>query len=295
MDDSERFKLLSGPYVAPPAKRGGVLECEHRGREVRVMGISDGRIQWPYAALPRGIPSLILCGDLIRAVKVESSIAISHWWGVSPTTVWKWRKALGVPPINRGTRRLYEDYHPEKLPDDVASVGRENAKTPEALAKMAAALAGRPAHPNTREGLLRGARKPMPESARAELAERNRRQWAEGGMGPIRAWTPEEDALLGTDLDKLIADRIGRSASSVTWRRKKLGIPRFEGWRESVSAISKAAAKRIARADSRWTPEMDALLGTDADPRIAEKLGVTVDLVRKRRKRLGVPAFTRRA
>lgn len=246
MEDSERFKLLNSPYVAPRAKRGDVLTCEYRGRDVRVLGISDALIQWPYNALPRGIPSLILCGDLIRAVKAESSIAISHWWGVSPTTVWKWRKALDVPQVNQGTRRLYEDYQPEKLPEEIAATGRENAKTPEALAKMAATLTGRPAHPKTREALMRGARKPMSASAKAALAERNRRAWAKGGIGRLRAWTPKEDAILGTDLDKVVAERLGRPASVATWRRKKLGIPRFAGWRESVAEIAREAAKRKA-------------------------------------------------
>ena len=40
-----------------------------------------------------------------------------------------------------------------------------------------------------------------------------------------RPWTPAEDALLGTDLDTVIAARIGRHIATVCVRRQKLGLP----------------------------------------------------------------------
>ena len=39
-------------------------------------------------------------------------------------------------------------------------------------------------------------------------------------------WSPNEDALLGTDTDRAIAEKLGRSSVAVTNRRKKLGIMR---------------------------------------------------------------------
>ena len=42
-----------------------------------VAGISDAPIQWPFAK-KRGNRSLILCGDLIRAVTVEAAVAVGH-------------------------------------------------------------------------------------------------------------------------------------------------------------------------------------------------------------------------
>jgi len=39
-------------------------------------------------------------------------------------------------------------------------------------------------------------------------------------------WTKEDDALLGTDTDRVIARRLGRTSVSVSNRRKKLGIAR---------------------------------------------------------------------
>ena len=82
MIDSERFKLLYGPYVAPKCRLGDKLPCEYRGREVTVKGMTDAPIQWPCARR-NGNASPILCGDLIRAVRTESEIAVAYHWGVS--------------------------------------------------------------------------------------------------------------------------------------------------------------------------------------------------------------------
>jgi hypothetical protein len=38
-------------------------------------------------------------------------------------------------------------------------------------------------------------------------------------------WTDKEDALLGTDIDRVIAAKLKRSSTAVSNRRVKLGIP----------------------------------------------------------------------
>src|SRR3954463_12796269 len=88
MNDAERFRLLYGPYVAPKCRVGDTLPCEYRGREVAVGGMTDGRVQWPRARGP-GRRAPILCGDVIRAVRSESEIAVAHHWGVCTATVKK--------------------------------------------------------------------------------------------------------------------------------------------------------------------------------------------------------------
>jgi hypothetical protein len=40
-----------------------------------------------------------------------------------------------------------------------------------------------------------------------------------------RPWSSADDALLGTDIDRVIARKLGRSSVAVSSRRKKLGIP----------------------------------------------------------------------
>jgi hypothetical protein len=71
---------------------------------VRIVGLSDGRIQWPIGYGPGG-RSLVLYRDLARAVKRETAAAVMHWFGVGPCTVWKWRLAMGVRSTE-GDQRL---------------------------------------------------------------------------------------------------------------------------------------------------------------------------------------------
>jgi hypothetical protein len=62
-------------------------------------GENEAPIPWSVWKKPgrsTGRTSLVLFKDLARAVRRESEVAICHWWGVCPTTVWKWRKALGI-------------------------------------------------------------------------------------------------------------------------------------------------------------------------------------------------------
>lgn len=59
-----------------------------------------------------------------------------------------------------------------------------------------------------------------------------RREWArDRRLQAARVWTPEEDALLGTDRDAVIAERIGVSLQMVSLRRKKLGVPSWASGR----------------------------------------------------------------
>jgi hypothetical protein len=42
-----------------------------------------------------------------RAIRRESALAICHHWGITPQTVTKWWKALGIGPVTEGTHRLH--------------------------------------------------------------------------------------------------------------------------------------------------------------------------------------------
>src|SRR5437667_19622 len=81
---------------------GAFLFCELRGT-VKVGNYSDGPVPWP---MKWGTRSLILCGDLVRAVEQESAMAVGYHWGVCLTIVSRWRGALDVDPITVGTHRL---------------------------------------------------------------------------------------------------------------------------------------------------------------------------------------------
>ncbi|MBY0528015.1 MAG: hypothetical protein K2R98_31750 [Gemmataceae bacterium] len=152
MNDAGRFKLLHGPYRTPRCRVGKTkLLCELRGW-VTVQRLSDGRIPWPQTIVGRN-RAFILTGDLARAVERKSATAICHWWGVTAQTVTKWRKVIEVPQVNEGTRRLYVEYTPERLPPEVQERARAKANGPAANAKKAAARRGRLMHPNARAAL----------------------------------------------------------------------------------------------------------------------------------------------
>lgn len=193
----DRLALLYGPYAAPVVKRGDALPCERLGRDIEIGGLSDAPIQWPYA-LKTGRRSLILCGDLVRAVQVESEIAIAHWWGVGLTTVWAWRKALGIGRTTSGTSRLHRDYKPAKLTDEATARGRSKALTPEAIAKNAEKHRGKPSPPQTRAALLAAVkgRKQSPDHIRSRVESykatvRGRRE-STGAEKPMPAVPPSQ-------------------------------------------------------------------------------------------------------
>lgn len=151
-------ELLAGPYSAPQCRSGDWLDDEIDGA-LQMGGWSAGRIAWPRRK-KTGRASLILCGDLVQAVRLESVEAICYWWGVSPTKVWQWRRALGVGRVTDGTRRLLKER--TGVPSDAAARGRALASLPSALARMAETKRGRVAHPNTAAALRAAAKNPKP-------------------------------------------------------------------------------------------------------------------------------------
>lgn len=164
--------LIGGPYTAPVCYAGDWLDDAVRGR-VQVGGWTAAPIAWPRRK-KTGRAALILCGDLERAVRTESVDAVSYWWGVGATTVWAWRKALGVGRVTPGTRRLLQER--TGVPEAAAALGRQRARTPESLAKMAQSKRGKKASPATRAALLAAAKasKPPGWGARANAWMRSR-------------------------------------------------------------------------------------------------------------------------
>jgi hypothetical protein len=246
MKDSERYKLLHGPYAVPRVQKGDEMLDVVRGEYVRVGGYTAAPISWPRLR-KNGRASLIVTEELARAVRHESEIAISHHWGVGVVTIWSWRKALGVPRVNEGTQKLYEGYSPEKLPEWVAAEGRANAATKEHSQASADRLRGKPAHPVTAEALRKSASKRKPKAHRENIGKSQERYWL-SLMEPlpqelVRAvveyrkvapapspgvrWHQCEEAVLGKGPDRVIAALLGRTRASVTLHRTKLGIPAF--------------------------------------------------------------------
>ena len=76
MNEQDRVKLLYGPYQAPRCNVGRLLRCRIKG-DVRVAGLTDAPIVWPFALQQGGggRPSLILCGGLVY---VLSELLMNH-------------------------------------------------------------------------------------------------------------------------------------------------------------------------------------------------------------------------
>lgn len=95
-----------------------------------------------------------------------------------------------------------------------------------------------------------------------------RRQMDGGKVRKLKPeWTLEEDRLLGTKPDQVLARKFGRPVSAVRHRRWK---------------------KRI-RVKKDWRPEDDKILGTRKDREVALLLGRSQTNVAWRRKKLGIP------
>lgn len=93
--------LLDGPYTSPNVKIGNAIVCAVRGA-VEVRGWHDkGAIGVPLGGVKGTRWSIVVSHDLLRALYVETSIAIQWYWAVSEPTVANWRRALGIE--SRGT------------------------------------------------------------------------------------------------------------------------------------------------------------------------------------------------
>jgi hypothetical protein len=105
----DSYELHHGPYHPPPLHRGDRATCLFRDGDVIVTGWSDARIPWPRCRrldTHGGGSGLLVDEELARAIRLESSLAIQHWFGVNNSVVWRWRKALCVPRFNEGSARL---------------------------------------------------------------------------------------------------------------------------------------------------------------------------------------------
>ena len=279
MNEQDRVELLYGPYQAPRCKVGRLLRCRMRG-QVRVGGITDAPIPWPRVRQlgGNGYPSLILCGDLVRAVQLESATAVAYWFGVTAQTVTKWRRVLGVEPLTKGTSDLLRRWSPETVGTDEAKEKlREATQRPLRNAKIAGARRGKPRPQQVIDALRKAnvGRKASVET-RTKMSEAHKQRYQENPH-PL-SLTTEQVALLGTAPDAEIGERIGKPAKAVHFHRKKLGIAAF-------------VKRKPLSKPPKWTPAKDALLGTAPDHIIARKLRCSPLSVFNRRRKLGIPPF----
>ena len=109
-------KLLFGPYCTPIVQIGEEIECLVSGKFWKVGGYSDAKIMWPVAKRA-GRRSLIVYGDLAKAIMLESAESIMYHFGVGHDTASKYRRVLeaGRTP---GTRTLAAELINVRLPPE---------------------------------------------------------------------------------------------------------------------------------------------------------------------------------
>jgi DNA-binding CsgD family transcriptional regulator len=91
------------------------------------------------------------------------------------------------------------------------------------------------------------------------------------------SWTEEEIQQLGTATDRELAEKWGIGIMCVIDKRRQLGINAYY-------------TSKGLRMPHQWKDDEIKLLGTDTDPKIAEKLGIGVGIVWKKRQELKIPA-----
>ena len=97
---------------------------------------------------------------------------------------------------------------------------------------------------------------------------------------PAIQWTAGMIRLFGTDNDARVAEKLGLPAYLVAHKRQRLGIPPYGDLPEQHNPHA-----------FNWTKRKNALLGTDSDRKIAERLGTITGVVALQRTRLGIPSF----
>jgi hypothetical protein len=214
-------RKLLGTYRTPRFKYGQKVLCEVRG-EVTIVGTSAGKIPWPLARAGRGHPTFVVYRGLARAVRRETNAAVCHWWGITPQTVTKWRKALAVPQANEGTLRYKRAAGKSPERRHVPAAMHKTLQDPGRAAKIAAAKRGKPRPPETAAKLrvaFKG-RRHTPETLAKMSAKRKCVRPPAAGV----PWSEAENALLRTLPAREVARQTGRTLSAVYSQRAALKL-----------------------------------------------------------------------
>ena len=135
---------------------------------------------------------------------------------------------------------------------------------------------------------------------RAVQVERKRR-----GIAPFVAqvprvkWTEEALGMLGKVPDRVVAEKLGTTTTTVSNKRSQLGImsSRGVGARKYPWPAAEVEMLGISLANPpkeiEWSPQIDAMMGRKSDAEIALILGCSRAAVTFRREKFGVEAAPR--
>ena len=166
--------------------------------------------------------SLIVFDVLAEVVRRESNQAVCHWWGITPQTVTKWRRALGVGRMTAGSTRLRRDYFLEPWARRAQAKAHAKTRDPVRRAKISAARRGKPRPAHVVEGMRRrmlGTK--LSDETRQKMSAARRSRPPAAGV----TWTAAEDELVRTLPPAEAAALTGRTLTSVYLRRRRLKVP----------------------------------------------------------------------
>lgn len=111
----------------------------------------------------------------------------------------------------------------------------------------------------------------------------------DGGLGGhFVKWTAELDALLGKWSDSRVAELLGVTRKTVTYRRAQLGIPASFDRTNNKPPPAMGGHNRLV-----FAPEVVARFGKEPDYKIADELGVEKSVIARRRKALGIASYAK--
>lgn len=247
-------KLIYGPYDRPMAAIGAEAICLVRGR-VRIVGETATGVPWltcrPLAGGGKAGPLVTL--ELRRAMENESMWAIAWGWGVSRSSVRRWRKALGIGFQTEGYWKA------------LSEAGTANGFSTDRQPGFK-----RPASPDQ-----------MRKIRRLGIIARRKKSKEQG-----RPFSAEEDAMVGADMDHVIAEKLGRSTKSIASRRQKLGRPVVRNRLGHAEAARRGhAIRRQHRYAIGWPSLVDALRRAKMSiSRLATWLGIGQSTIRYQQK-----------
>ncbi len=178
-------RLYFGPYLVPEVTIGDELWCAVHG--LQVVAGWHGPKQWPRAKTRGGRHRLIVCGDLIRALKEETCDTVALHWGVHRRTVANWRRVLNCANGCTTAGRLFAS----------ARMSHLRAEKPE--------LYIAPGHKHL---------KALSPDARRMLG-----RLAAG----TRSWSADEIELLSKASNEALAQHLNRSTKAIGSARRRYG------------------------------------------------------------------------
>jgi hypothetical protein len=221
---TSRLTLRFGPYTTPQFRYGDVVMDEVRG-EVTIVGLTDAPIPWPIGKRGR-VKTFVVYAGLVDAVRKEANITVCHWWGITPQTVSKWRKALETDRVTEGTNALLRDHFTPQRQKVMRVKRAPKYRDPVRNAKIRSSRLGKPRPKHVIDALRKShVGTNWSEQTRQRQLESRMRRFPES----FAPWTPEEDELVRTLSIRVAAKRTGRSRNKVAERRAALGIGRKDG------------------------------------------------------------------